>query len=136
MLATMTRPTPKRPPPARRTAKGKAGIWFDPKAADHAEEFFTRFLRHTKGEWAGKPFDLQPWQRDQIIRPLFGTKRADGTRVILMPREDYEQDPEAAYRRLRHEFIEIALRQRGKHWAIAHNRACKIEEDKYGAYNN
>lgn len=30
---------------------------------------------HTKGEWAGKPFELEPWQRDQIIRPAFGWKR-------------------------------------------------------------
>ena len=54
--------------------------WFDPKkeyrfdagAADLAAEFFPRFLRHTKGELAGQPFHLQPWQSGRIIRPLFG----------------------------------------------------------------
>lgn len=38
------------------------------------------FLRHVKGEWAGKPLILEPWQRDKVIHPLFGWKRPDGTR--------------------------------------------------------
>jgi len=36
-------------------------------------------LTHTKGEWAGQPFHLRPWQ-EQIIRRLFGTLRTDGRR--------------------------------------------------------
>lgn len=55
-------------------------FYFDEAAADRACEFFERFLRHAKGEWAGKPFRLDAWQRDEIIRPLFGWKRPDGTR--------------------------------------------------------
>lgn len=42
--------------------------------------FFETMLVHSKGEWAGDPFVLQPWQAEQIIKPLFGWKRADGTR--------------------------------------------------------
>jgi phage terminase large subunit-like protein len=56
------------------------GCWFDETAAKHAAEFFSRFLRHSKGEWAGKAFELLDWQRDKIIYPLFGWKRKDGTR--------------------------------------------------------
>lgn len=37
-------------------------------------------LVHTKGRWAGVPFTLAGWQRDEIIRPLFGTLRPDGRR--------------------------------------------------------
>ncbi len=48
------------------------GAWFDHAATSAACSFFPRFLRFTEGEWAGKPFELQPWQRDQVIRPLFG----------------------------------------------------------------
>ena len=44
------------------------------------ERFFAAILRHGKGEWAGKPFELEPWQRDRIVRPLFGTFRPDGLR--------------------------------------------------------
>jgi phage terminase large subunit-like protein len=56
------------------------GFRFDKDAADRACEFFEIFLKHVKGEWAGQPFVLSKWQRDEIIRPLFGWKRADGTR--------------------------------------------------------
>ncbi len=45
---------------------------FDAEAADHAQGFIES-LHHYKGEWAGEPFILEPWERDQIIRPLFGT---------------------------------------------------------------
>ena len=54
--------------------------WNDDRAAEAAVRFFERVIRHTKGQWAGQPFALQPWQRDDIIRPLFGQKRADGSR--------------------------------------------------------
>ena len=33
---------------------------------------FQEILVHTKGRWARSPFILTPWQRDEIIRPLFG----------------------------------------------------------------
>lgn len=58
------------------------GAWWDEKAAQAATAFFPRYLRHTEAEWAGRPFHLQPWQRDRIIRPIFGWKRADGSRLI------------------------------------------------------
>jgi phage terminase large subunit-like protein len=52
----------------------------DLKAADRVRQFFARFLRHSVGQFAGKPFELLPWQWDDVIRPLFGWKRADGSR--------------------------------------------------------
>lgn len=54
--------------------------WFDQDAADRAVEFFSTFLKHTKGEHAGQLFKLLPWQENEVVRPLFGWKRADGTR--------------------------------------------------------
>ena len=56
----------------------KQGI--DAAAADRAQNFFETCLVHTKGKWAGVPFTLSDWQRDDIIRPLFGTIRPDGLR--------------------------------------------------------
>jgi len=56
------------------------GLWFDEAAADRAEGFFRDCLTHVKGEWRGQPLELSDWQRDRIIRPLFGWKRSDGTR--------------------------------------------------------
>lgn len=55
-------------------------FYFDQRAADAAIRFFERIIRHTKGQWAGQTFALQPWQKDQVIGPIFGWKRADGRR--------------------------------------------------------
>jgi phage terminase large subunit-like protein len=68
----------KRRKPAKTTADGL--YYFDEAAADRVCQFFETYLRHSKGEWAGKPFRLEPWQRD-LLRCAFGTKRvADGLR--------------------------------------------------------
>jgi phage terminase large subunit-like protein len=56
------------------------GCYFDEQAANRAAQFFPRFLRHSKGQWAGQPFYLLPWQEEGIIKPLFGWKRPDGYR--------------------------------------------------------
>lgn len=40
--------------------------------ADKAQAFFEEILQHTKGPWARRKFILEDWQRDDIIRPLFG----------------------------------------------------------------
>lgn len=66
---------------------------FDERAADKAVRFFEKILVHTKGEWSGHGFTLMDWQRDGIIRPLFGWKRADGKRryrtaYIEIPRKN------------------------------------------------
>ena len=55
-------------------------FWFDEHAAGQAARFFPERLVLTTGEWSGRPFILEPWQEHDIIRPLFGWKRADGTR--------------------------------------------------------
>ena len=44
---------------------------YDEATADYVVNFIG-CLCHTKGRWAGKPFDLLPWQ-EQIIRDIFGT---------------------------------------------------------------
>ena len=40
---------------------------------------FIQQLKHTKGKWAGQPFELIPWELD-LIEKTFGTMREDGTR--------------------------------------------------------
>lgn len=50
---------------------------FDSKRADRAQAFVERILTHTKGRYAGTPFILDGWQRDEIIRPMFGTVMYD-----------------------------------------------------------
>ena len=55
------------------------GLYFDPAAGMHAIEFF-QFLKHSKGEWAGRIVELEPWQQFYLY-VLFGWKRMkDGLR--------------------------------------------------------
>lgn len=55
-------------------------FWYDAEAAERAVRFFSTCLTHSKGELAGKPLALSDWQAERIIRPMFGWKRADGSR--------------------------------------------------------
>jgi len=52
---------------------------FDEEKALQAIEFFERYLRHTTGAYAGRPFRLERWQK-AIVANLFGWLRPDGTR--------------------------------------------------------
>ena len=56
------------------------GIYFDNNAAKVVIAFFS-LLRHSKGEWAGMPLRLEPWQQF-ILWMVFGWKRAEHERWI------------------------------------------------------
>ena len=51
---------------------------YDKDRADYAVAFI-ECLCHTKGRWAGQPFDLIDWQ-EQIIRDIFGVIKPNGYR--------------------------------------------------------
>lgn len=76
-----------------RKKKTDTEFFFDERAADHAVRFFERFLKHTKGIHYGRPFKLLDWQKENIIRPLFGWKKnvekmdADGERRLVTVRK-------------------------------------------------
>ena len=69
------------------------GRYFDKRAAMRTIRFIEK-LKHTKGEWAGQRFRLEPWQQF-VLWNIFGWTNADGTR------------------RFRYAYIEIA-RKNGK----------------------
>ena len=82
-----------------RDTGAERGLVWDQDAADRVIKFWT-LLRFHEGEWAGKPFALQPWQERDILRPLFGWKRKDGTRrfrtaYIELPRKNGKTDTAA-----------------------------------------
>ena len=52
--------------------------YYDKEAADYAVSFI-QALSHTKGSWAGKPFELIDWQ-EQIVRDIFGILKPNGYR--------------------------------------------------------
>jgi phage terminase large subunit-like protein len=47
---------------------------FDKFAADRAVTWIEKYITHVKGEHQGKPLILEPWQKNDIVRPLFGWK--------------------------------------------------------------
>lgn len=55
------------------------GLVFDRALGVRVVDFIERYCRHHKGEWAGKPLLLEPWQKE-IITQAFGWFRKDGTR--------------------------------------------------------
>lgn len=66
--------------PAPPTSARAAGVHFDVEEVDRVLRF-CRKLRHIKGRrFAGRPFVPDLWQVVYVIAPLFGWKRADGTR--------------------------------------------------------
>jgi phage terminase large subunit-like protein len=67
-------------------------VW-DEEAAGRAVRFIEKNLRHWKAPHTGKPFLLSAWQRDDIIKPLFGLKDHNGNRIfrrayIRIPRKN------------------------------------------------
>ena len=72
---------------------------YDKDAADYAVMFIEQ-LCHTKGTWAGKPFELIDWQ-EQIIRDIFGTIKPNGyrqfnTAYIEIPKKQGKSELAAA----------------------------------------
>jgi phage terminase large subunit-like protein len=53
---------------------------FDKRIAEQACDFFPRFLCFVEGEWAGKPFELSPWQREHTAQIFGWRRRKDGRR--------------------------------------------------------
>lgn len=73
--------------------------------ADHVCMFFEELLVHTKGTQYRKKFELRDWQRDEILRPLFG-------RVV------WSEEHKTYTRRYRIGYIEMA-RKNGKSQILA-----------------
>ena len=72
---------------------------YDKDAADYAV-MFIESLCHTKGTWAGKPFELIDWQ-EQIIRDLVGVLKPNGyrqfnTAYIEIPKKQGKSELAAA----------------------------------------
>ena len=73
--------------------------YYDKETADFAVAFIEN-LCHTKGTWAGKPFELIDWQ-EQIIRDLFGILKPNGyrqfnTTYIEIPKKQGKSELAAA----------------------------------------
>lgn len=55
--------------------------WYDEKAADSAVRYIETHCYHAKGDLAGTPLILEEWQKEKIIKPLFGWKEKEATTI-------------------------------------------------------
>jgi len=74
-------------------------IMFDQRRADRAVQFFES-LKHTKGQFRGKPFELLPWEK-QVVQDVYGTLKPDWTRqykyvYIEIPKKNGKSELAAA----------------------------------------
>ena len=93
----------------------KQGCRFDERYPEYFAASFHKYLRHSKGKWADKPFDLLDWQANDIIWPLFGWIRPNG------------------YRRFRWVYIEIPKKNGKSTLASAIGIAFLIFDNEPGA---
>lgn len=73
-------------------ATAKDGEWFDEGRAEKVLKFFADYVTHCEGEFAGKPFSLEPWQQ-ALVGCVFGWLTASGTRryrevFLYVPRKN------------------------------------------------
>ena len=73
---------------------------FDVQKAEKVKRFIES-LCHTKGKYAGQKFILASWQWEDIIKPLFGTVKENGTRqyrtaYIEVPKKNGKSELAAA----------------------------------------
>jgi len=59
--------------------EGECDYTFRPDLADKYITFFTKYLKHSKGKFAGKPFLLLPWQ-EFVVANIFGWVNDNGHR--------------------------------------------------------
>lgn len=69
------------------------GARFNPARVDRALAAFRR-MKHTQGEWAGRPLIPDPWQVAYVIAPVYGWERRNGRgRWVRVIRTEYVEVP-------------------------------------------
>jgi phage terminase large subunit-like protein len=71
------------------------GCRFSVELAEYVVEWFRTYLRHSEGRWAGQPFELMGWERDDVVMPLFGwvRKSEEFNRLVRRIRVVYIEVP-------------------------------------------
>jgi len=111
------RPLPRVPGRYRTTKLGE-------RAAHLVSTFLAAFIRHPDRAFAGQPFILEGWQRDHIVRPIFGCLDRRGQRkyreaILGLPRNSGKSALSAALV-LALAFIEPVIE--GEYAVVARNR--------------
>lgn len=88
-------PLPDCPPLIQTPSPGEApGAVFDPDRVDMVIRAFSK-LRHTQGQWAGRPLVPDPWQVAYVLAPVFGWVQwdEDANAYVRVVRELYVDVP-------------------------------------------
>ncbi|MCX4676707.1 terminase large subunit [Streptomyces sp. NBC_01433] len=88
-------PLPDCPPLVQTPSPGEApGAVFDPERVDKVINAFSK-LRHTQGQWAGRPLVPDPWQVAYVLAPVFGwvSWDPDADAYVRVVRELYVDVP-------------------------------------------
>lgn len=97
------------------------GCVYEPQRGLHVVNFIQRFCRHSKGQYAGEPFILLPWQHRFVMR-LYSWVRTDGTRRF---RHAYVEAPKKAGKSLWASALSLYhLCMDGEEGAEVYNAAC------------
>lgn len=73
--------------------KKRKDIWFDVDRANEMMDWVETFIKHTKGELAGQPFILEPWEKF-IYSWIYGWMRKNEKgQTVRVTREAYIQIP-------------------------------------------
>lgn len=57
----------------------RSKYYFDERAADQAVRYIENYCYHVKGVLSGTTLKLEEWQKEDVIRPLFGWKHKEPT---------------------------------------------------------
>lgn len=82
-------------PPRYKTPEPRRlpGAKFDPARVDKVLQVFGK-LRHTQGQWAGRPLNPDPWQIAYILAPVYGwVRKNDAGRWARIIRTEYVELP-------------------------------------------
>lgn len=95
-----------------------AGCWFDWRRAMRPVVFFEWFVKHDKGQMAGRPFVLMDWLQWDITMPLFGwvTRNQDGLVVRSHTRA----------------YIEVPKKQSKSAWSSGVSLYMLVADDEMG----
>lgn len=101
------------------------GLWFDREKAERAIDFFPAVLRHSKGQYAGQPFELMGWQKF-VIGSIFGW---------MLDKDLLKEGPRrrGGVRRFRTAFTSTARKNGKSALESGIGLKCLVDEDEPGA---
>jgi phage terminase large subunit-like protein len=108
------------------------GLFWDRAAAERAIEFFRVVLRHSKGQFAGQPFALLPWEKF-VVGSIFGWKMRLGADTLKPSPPVSKADLAQYIRRFRTAFVSTARKNGKSSLEAGLGLKALVDEDEPGA---